>query len=147
LFDAREERSMTETTEKPTIEELKAEEHRADEELAKLQAELAEAASLDPARLEELTESTADELARREQRRGAIPRLIRAWQIRRLKARIGRLEAELEPLYTEREAAGVRRERLIAKRHKVEEEILEAQQAWADPNTRIQKREARGRRA
>ncbi len=105
---------MTETKNTPTVEEEIA---AIDQEMERLEAE--------------------------EKRRLSRPRPIVALKIKRLELEKRRTEGELEPLYSEREAAGKKLGRLRVKRLELEEEIRMAQAAWGDPNTRIQKRERR----
>jgi hypothetical protein len=88
-------------------------------------------------------EVDADELVRKEQRRGVLPRLIAAAKIKRLELEKQRTERELEPLYTEREDAHRKLERAQAKKLKAEEEMLEARAAWSYPHGLIEKRERR----
>jgi septal ring factor EnvC (AmiA/AmiB activator) len=126
---------MTETKNTPTVEEEIA---TLDEEIRSLEAELEEHAA--PLVWGEVD---ADELVRKEQRRGVLPRLITAAKIKRLEQQKRQTEAELEPLRAQREAAGKKLERLRKKRLEMEEEILGAQAAWSEPNTRIEKRERR----
>jgi peptidoglycan hydrolase CwlO-like protein len=131
---------MTETTTRKGEELSSFEQEIAalDEEIARMEAELAEESA-------PLVwgEASAEELVRKEQRLGVLPRLITAAKIKRLELVKQRTQGELEPLYKEREAAGKKLERLRKKRLEMEEEILEAQAAWGDPNTRIDKRQRR----
>jgi len=69
-----------------------------DEQIQSVEAELEEGYGK-PLTWEEVTSTTAEEIARREQRRGVLPRLIHAAKVRRL---------ELEKLRREQEAAPLR---------------------------------------
>jgi hypothetical protein len=69
-----------------------------DEQIQKMEAELVEGYEK-PLTWEEVTSTTAEEIARKEQRRGILPRLIHAAKVRRL---------ELEKLRREQEAAPLR---------------------------------------
>ena len=88
-------------------------------------------------------EAGADELLRKEQRRGVLPRLIMAARVRRLELLRRRTESELEPLYTQRAAAYEKLERATAKKIEAQEEELEARTAYSHPHTLIEKRERR----
>jgi hypothetical protein len=109
-----------------------------DEEIVAMEAELA-------GREQPLVWGTvdADKLARKEQRRGVLPRLITATKVKRLELEKQRTEAELEPLYAEQEEAHKKLERATAKKLKAEEEMLQARAAWSRPHTLIEKRERR----
>ena len=126
---------MTETKNTSTIEEEIA---TLDQEIESMERELAEEAA--PVAWGEVD---ADELVRKEQRRGVLPRLIAAAKIKRLELEKQRTERELEPLYTEREDAHRKLERAQAKKLKAEEEMLEARAAWSQPHVLIDKRERR----
>jgi hypothetical protein len=69
-----------------------------DEQIQTMEAELVEGYEK-PLTWEEVTSTTAEEIARKEQRRGILPRLIHAAKVRRL---------ELEKLRREQEAAPLR---------------------------------------
>jgi chromosome segregation ATPase len=84
-----------------------------------------------------------ERLEAEERRRLSRPRPIVALKIKRLELQKRQTEAELEPLRAEREAAGKKLERLRKKRLEIEDEILAAQAAWGDHNTRIEKKERR----
>jgi chromosome segregation ATPase len=97
---------MTETRRRgrPTKEEAQIRE--LDEKIAELQAEQAADTSGRALSWDEVTSSTADELARREGRRGILPRLLTAARVKRQELEIRRREREadelregLEPLY------------------------------------------------
>jgi hypothetical protein len=127
---------MTETKERTLEEEIAT----LDEQLRDMEAELAKLAKGEPIVWGEVD---AEDLARKEQRRAILPRLITAARIRRLELQKRQTVSELEPLYSEREDAHKKLERATAKKFKAEEEMLEARQAWSSPHTLIEKRERR----
>ncbi len=132
---------MTQTKE-PTAETIGEEIATLDKEIKTMEAELAEEAAA-PLRWEEITSSTAEELARKEQRRGILPRLLTAARMKRLELRKMQYELEAEPLEAERAKAHEALERAQAKRFEVEEEIAAARQAWSYPHGRLQSLERR----
>jgi hypothetical protein len=71
-----------------------------DEQIQSMEAELVEGYGRSLT-WEEVTSTTAEEIARKEQRRGVLPRLIHAAKVRR---------AELDKLHREKEAAPLREE-------------------------------------
>ena len=82
---------MTETKrrKKDSVESL-------EEQIEAMEAELA-AGYGKPLSWEEVTSTTADEIAKKEQRRGVLPRLIHAARVRRLELEVGRCENEVAP--------------------------------------------------
>src|SRR3712207_9505855 len=88
---------MTETTTRTTEEEITT----LDGEIEGMERELAEDATA-PLSWDEVTSTTAEEIAKEEQRRGVLPRLIQVAKVKRLELRIQRLEEEAEGLEAER---------------------------------------------
>lgn len=84
-----------------------------------------------------------ERLEAEEERRLSRPGPIAALKIKRLELQKRQTEAELEPLYAEREEAHKKLERATAKKLKAEEEMLEARAAWSHPHSLIDKRERR----
>jgi hypothetical protein len=74
-----------------------------DEQIQSMEAELVEGYGK-PLTWEEITSTTAEEIARKEQRRGVLPRLIRAAKVRRLELVKLRREEEAGPLREKLEA-------------------------------------------
>jgi chromosome segregation ATPase len=74
-----------------------------DEQIQGMEAELVEGYGK-PLTWEEVTSTTAAEIARKEQRRGILPRLIHAAKVRRLKLEKHRCEEEAAPLREKVEA-------------------------------------------
>ncbi len=83
-------------------------------------------------------EVDADELARKEQRRGILPRLLQAARIKRLELRKRQYELEVEPLYAEREERHRKLERAKEKERKAKEEQEAALGAWNLTHSAIQ---------
>jgi hypothetical protein len=100
-----------------------------DREIERLEAELLEDVAT-PLRWDEITAATAEEITRKEQRRGVLPRLITAAKVKRGELRIMRLEAETAAL----EAARAERYRVLeeaqAAEQQAKERRLEAFGAW-----------------
>jgi hypothetical protein len=84
-----------------------------------------------------------ERLEAEEQRRAAKPRPIAAAKIKLLELQKRQMEAELEPLYKEREEAHERLEDATARRWKTVEDENAARAAWSRPNVLIEKRERR----
>lgn len=74
-----------------------------DEQIQTMEAELVEGYEK-PLTWEEVTSTTAEEIARKEQRRGILPRLIHAAKVRRLELEKLRREQEAAPLLEKLEA-------------------------------------------
>jgi hypothetical protein len=91
-----------------------------DEQIQSMEAELAESYGK-PLTWEEVTSTTAEEIARKEQRRGILPRLIHAAKVRRL---------EVEKLHREKEAAPLRKkvEATYAAFQEQEDQLRKAQE-------------------
>ena len=130
---------MTETKKRgrkaQTIEDLNA-------SIEEMEAELAEGYG-HPLSWEEVTTTTAVELARKEQRRSILPRLITAAKVKRLELQREKWEREIEPLETERAEAYERLEAATAKYHEAERERNLAQGAWSHAHNLIGSRQDR----
>ena len=74
-----------------------------DRQIQSMETELAEGYGM-PLTWEEVTSTTAEEIARKEQRRGVLPRLIHAAKVRRLELEKLRREEEATPLREKVEA-------------------------------------------
>jgi hypothetical protein len=114
------------------------EEEKMDAEVERLEAEQRELDS--PARVliwDEIHTGAAEELEKRERRRGILPRLIVAAKVKRLELIRERHEAELEPLRQTRDEA---HKRLLAdqeKRRQAVEEENAARYEYTDAKTRL----------
>lgn len=129
-------------TEKPK--DLVEEEHKMDAEIQRLEAEQRELES--PARIptwEEIQAGTAEDLERRERRRGIVPRMITAAKVRRLELQRERYQAEMEPHQKRREEAFEKLEAARAKRWEAVEEENVARYEYGDANARVASREQR----
>jgi hypothetical protein len=128
---------MTETKKQgrkaETIEDL-------DASIERMEAEFAEGYGR-PLSWEEVTSTTADELAAKEQRRSMLPRLITAARVRRLELQRARWERNLAPLEHQREEAHKRLEAAEAKYHEALEERNLARREWDYANGLIQSRQ------
>ena len=134
------------TKTKPDAEKLGEEEREMDAEISRLEAERTELES--PVRVltwEEIQAGAAEDLERREGRRGILPRLITAAKVRRLQIRRDRHEREAEPLRKLREDAHARLEAATAKRLEATEEENAARFDYSDANFRVESREERAR--
>jgi response regulator of citrate/malate metabolism len=133
---------MTETKKQgrkaETIEDLGA-------SIERMEAELAEGYGK-PLTWEEVTSTTAEEVARKEQRRGILPRLIHAAKVRRIELEIARLEAEAEALGAVRGESHRKLEKAIDKENRAKEEREAARGAWATTLGAVQGLEQRIRR-
>lgn len=129
------------TKQKPT--DLAQEERRMDAEIEKLEAEQRELES--PARVPTWDEiqAGAEDLEKRERRRGILPRLIAAAKVRRLQIRRERYEAELAPLSRARDEAYERLEAARTKRILATEEENAARFPYSDAQARVEGRERR----
>jgi hypothetical protein len=107
-----------------------------DREIESMEAELREEGT--PLSWDEITSSTADELARKEQRRGILPRLLKAARIKRLELRKRQYELQAEPLYAERVENYRKLERAIEKDRKAKEEREAALGAWNITHSALQ---------
>ncbi len=106
-----------------------------DKQIQDMEAELtAEAA---PLTWEQVTATTAEELAHKEQRKGILPRLIRAAKIKRLELQIQRDRGSIEPLDAARAKAHEKLERATAKRWEAVEEEQAARGEWGKVHERI----------
>ncbi len=132
---------MTEATTRTVEEEMQA----LDGEIESMERELAEEAA-PPLRWEEITSSTADELARKEQRRGILPRLITAAKIKRLELQRESYERQLEPLISERDEAHRKLEKARDKERKAKEEREAAHGLWGIKHGAVQSLEDRVKR-
>lgn len=112
-----------------TVEAIEEEIAALDKEIQNMEAELAEESAA-PLSWDEITSSTADELARKEQRRGILPRLLKAARIKRLELRKRQYELEAEPLRAECEENYHKLERATEKERKAKEEREAALGAW-----------------
>ena len=130
---------MTETKNTPTVEEEIA---SLDGEIESMERELAEEATA-PLRWEEITSSTADELARKEQRRAILPRLITAAKVKRLELRKRQYELQAEPFYAERVQNYQKLEKAKDKEREAKEERQAALGAWSLTHSAIQGLEQR----
>ncbi|MDP9479060.1 MAG: hypothetical protein M3R38_25840 [Actinomycetota bacterium] len=131
-------------TTKPKAENLIEEEKKMNVEIEKLEAEERETNS--PARgltWAEIEAGAAEDLEKRERRRGILPRLITAARVRRLEVRRERYEAEMEPFLKKREEAYERRQAATAKRLEAVEEENAARADYGDANARVMSREQR----
>ena len=130
---------MTETKKqrrKPeTIEDL-------DASIRSMEAELAQGYG-HPLSWEEVTSTTSDELAAKEQRRSILPRLITAAKVKRLELQRAKWEQEIEPLQHQREEAYKHLEEATAKYHEALAERGRAQGAWSHADGLIQSRQDR----
>ena len=99
-----------------------------------------------PLRWEEITSSTAEDLARKEQRRGILPRLLQAARVGRLELRRKQYEQEADPLYAEREQRYAKLEKAKDKERRATEEREAALVAWNITHSAIQSAEDRIRR-
>ena len=125
-------------------EDLLKEERKMDGEIERLEAERGELEA--PARAltwDEIQAGAAEDLERREQRRGILPRLIVAAKVKRLELRRERYEREIEPLQKLRAEAHAKLEAVEAKRLQAVEEEEEARCEYGDAYTRIESRERR----
>jgi chromosome segregation ATPase len=113
-----------------------------DAKIQEMEAELAQGYGK-PLTWDEVTSATPEDLARKEQRRSVLPRLITAAKIKRLELRRAGYERDIEPLQAKREAAYERIEAATAHRLEAEAEEGKARSEWSDANMRIQSREDR----
>ena len=123
---------------KPKAENLIEEERKMGGEIARLQAEARELDS--PARAltwDEIQAGAAEDLEKRERRRGILPRLIVAAKVKRLELRRERYEREAEPLTETRDEAGERLRAATAKRLRAVEEENAARYEYTDSQTRL----------
>ncbi len=129
---------MTEQATKTEAERLLEEERKMDAEVERLEAEQQELNS--PARVltwDEIQAGAAEDLEKRERRRGILPRLIVAAKVKRLELRRERYEGEVEPLRKLAEEASERLQAATAKRLQAVEEENAARYEFADPQTRL----------
>lgn len=132
------------TKQKTKAENLLEEERRMDAEIQRLEAERADLES--PARAlrwEEVQAGAAEDLERRERRRGIVPRMITAAKVRRLELQRERHQAEMEPHQKRREEAFEKLEAARAKRWEAVEEENVARYEYGDANARVASREQR----
>ncbi len=122
---------------------LVEEEKRMDEEIGRLEAERRELEA--PARVPTWDEiqTGAEDLEKRERRRGIIGTLIVAARVKRLQIRRERYEAELAPLSRARDEAYERLEAARTKRILATEEENAARGPYSDASMRIQSCEGR----
>ena len=119
---------MTETKERTKasiFEALEEELREVEQEIESMERELAE-------REQPIVwgEVDAEELSRKEQRRGILPRLLQAARVRRLELRKRQYELEAQPLYAEREERYRKLEKAKDKERKAREEREAALGAW-----------------
>ncbi len=107
-----------------------------------MERELAEGAA-SPLRWEEITSTTAEDLARKEQRRGILPRLLQAARVQRLELLKRQYEQQAEPLYAEREQRHAKLEKAKDKERRATEEREAALGAWNITHSAIQSLEGR----
>ncbi|MDP9487404.1 MAG: hypothetical protein M3Q49_16745 [Actinomycetota bacterium] len=135
-------------TTKTKTEDLAEEEKKMDREIEKLEAEERETNS--PARVltwEEIQAGAAEDLERREARRGLLPHLLAAAKIRRLEIRRERYEAEAEPFRELRREAHERLQAATAKRLEALEAENAARADYGGANARVESRERRVKEA
>ncbi len=135
-------------TTKQKAPDLLEEEKKMDREITCLEAERTDLES--PARIptwEEIQSGAAEDLEKREARRGILPRLIAAAKVRRLQIRQARYEAEMEPFLKKREEAHERLQKATAKRLEAIEEENLARAHYGDAHTRVMSREQRVKEA
>jgi hypothetical protein len=117
---------MTETKKQKrkaqTIEDL-------DASIQSMESELAEGYGT-PLSWEEVTSSTAEELAAKEQRRSILPCLITAAKVKRLELQRAQQEREIAPLEHQREEAYKRLEAVEAEYYEALEERDLARRDW-----------------
>ncbi len=119
---------MSKTAAKPqTVEDL-------DREISAMEAELAEGYGR-PLTWDEVTSATAEEMAKKERRRGILPRLKAAAKVKRLELRISQLEEELEGLNAERAERHQALEKARAAEQRAKERRQEAHNAWGTSPT------------
>jgi chromosome segregation ATPase len=118
-------------------------------ELAELDGKIAgmveevEDAEASPLVWDQITSTTADELAAQEQRRSIIPRLITAARIKRLELERRREEERAAPLEEIREKAHERMEKAMAAKSKAEEQAGYARFEWTNARSRLENRHRR----
>ncbi len=135
-------------TTKTKPEDLLEEEKKMDAEISRLEAERGELDS--PARAltwDEIQAGAAEDLEKRERRRGILPTLLRAAKVRRLELRRERHRQEAEPFRKKREEAHERLQAATAKRLEAVEEENAARYDYGDANARVESRERRVKEA
>ncbi len=135
---------MTQQATKKQTEDLVEEERTMDGEIERLEDEQRELDS--PARVltwGEIQAGAVEDLEKREQRRGILPRLLAAAKIRRLEIRRERLERESEPLDKLREDAYEMLQKATAKRLAAIEKENAARYKFADALAQTQRQEKR----
>jgi hypothetical protein len=116
-----------------------------DQQIQSMEAELVEGYGK-PLTWEEVTSTTAEEIARKEQRRGILPRLIHAAKVRRLELEKLRREEEAAPLREKLEAtyAALQEQENELRRAKEKRDAAHAE--WSLTLSALQSAEERTRR-
>jgi hypothetical protein len=117
-----------------------------DEQIESMEAELAEGLGK-PLTWEEVTSTTSEEIARKEQRRGILPRLIHAAKVRRLELERLRRDEEAAPLREKLEAAYQAFQQKEDELRKAKEKRDAAHAEWALTLSALQSADERTRRA
>jgi hypothetical protein len=114
-------------------------------EIEAMEAELVEGYG-QPLTWEEVTSTTAEELARKEQRRGILPRLIHAAKVRRLELEELRREEEAAPLREKLEATYAAFQEQEDRLRRAKEERDAAHREWTLTLYALQSADERTRR-
>jgi chromosome segregation ATPase len=114
-------------------------------EIEAMEAELVEGYG-QPLTWEEVTSTTAEELARKEQRRGILPRLIHAAKVRRLELEKLRREEEAAPLREKLEATYAAFQEQEDQLRQAKEERDAAHSEWTLTLSALQSADERTRR-
>ena len=116
-----------------------------DEKIASMEAELTEEAAA-PLSWDEITSTTTEEIARKEQRRGILPRLIHAAKVKRLELEKRRREEEAAPLREKLESTYAAFQAQEERLRKAKERRDAAQAEWGITLSGLQSAEERIRR-
>ncbi len=134
---------MTETRKRnrkaETVEDL-------DAKIAEMEAELHDGYG-EPLTWEQVTTTTADELARKEQRRGILPRLLHAAKVKRQELEVLRREREAAPLREKLEASYVAFQEQEEALRQAKERRNAAHTDWVLSLTAVQSADERTKRA
>jgi chromosome segregation ATPase len=114
-------------------------------EIEAMEAELADGYG-QPLKWEEVTSTTAEEIARKEQRRGILPRLIHAAKVRRLELEKLRREEEAAPLREKLEATYAAFQEQEDQLRQAKEERDAAHSEWTLTLSALQSADERTRR-
>jgi hypothetical protein len=130
---------MSTVNEKTSTGTIEAELAELDGKIETMEAEVEEVEAL-PLVWDQITSTTADELAATEQRRSLLPRLIAAARIHRLGLERRREEERVQPLQEECARAHERLEQATAARVRADEEAGAARFLWTSPLARLENR-------